>query len=177
MSTLPAALRADCSRCAGLCCVVPAFYATQGFGFDKPAHTPCIHLTSAGRCSIHSERAARGFPGCVHFDCYGAGQRVTQEVLEGTSRWHRSRETAAWAFSAYVSYLALHRLMAALALSEAAACPVLAQKLRAKREQLDELCRTEDARSGLLDIASLRAETASLLREAVGLAPPTRETR
>jgi len=172
MSTLPAALRADCSRCAGLCCVVPAFYAMQGFGFDKPAHTPCAHLTSADRCAIHSERAARGFPGCVDFDCYGAGQRVTQ--LFGDTSWRDSRETAARIFSTYACYLALHRLMAALALAEVAASPLLAERLRAKRDHLDELCRTEDAKSGRLDVAALRAETASLLRETAGRAPADR---
>jgi hypothetical protein len=42
---LPSALRADCSRCAGLCCVVPAFFSVQGFAFDKPAHSTCRYLT------------------------------------------------------------------------------------------------------------------------------------
>src|SRR5215471_14109732 len=113
MSTLPAALRADCSRCAGLCCVVPAFFSVQGFAFDKPAHTACAHLTAADRCAIHADRTARGFPGCVDFDCYGAGQRVTQELFHGTS-WRRSAETAARMFRAYSCCLALHRSMAAL---------------------------------------------------------------
>jgi len=33
--------RADCSRCCGLCCVVPGQMAVQGFRVDKPAETPC----------------------------------------------------------------------------------------------------------------------------------------
>jgi len=167
MSTLPADLRADCSRCAGLCCVVPAFYAVQGFAYDKPAHTACTQLTRNDRCAIHSNRVARGFPGCVGFDCYGAGQRVTQELLAGAS-WRSSPENAARAFAAYESYVALHRLMATLALAETSVPAALAAPLRAKREQLDDLCRTDDAKAGRLDVASLRAETNALLRESAG---------
>jgi len=170
MSSLPAALRADCSRCAGLCCVVPAFYSVQGFAYDKRPHTPCAHLTRADRCAIHAERAAHGFPGCVGFDCYGAGQRVTQELLGGAS-WRSSHEAAARAFTAYSSLLALHRLMATLAVAEATLSPQRAAPLRARREQLDELCRTDDAQSGRLDIASLRSEVASLLRATVARVP------
>ncbi|HEY3438708.1 MAG TPA: pentapeptide repeat-containing protein, partial [Actinotalea sp.] len=34
-------LVADCSRCAGLCCVVPAFVRSADFAITKPAQTPC----------------------------------------------------------------------------------------------------------------------------------------
>ena len=174
MSTLPAALRADCSRCAGLCCVVPAFYAVQGFGFDKPAHEPCAHLTVADRCAIHAERAALGFPSCVGFECYGAGQRVTQEIFPGTS-WRSSAETAARVFAAYSTCVALHRFMAALALAERNASAPLAARLRAKRDELDELCRSEDAKHGRVDIRRVSAEAADLVREALG--EPSRARR
>jgi hypothetical protein len=32
-------LTADCSRCVGLCCVVPAFAASADFAIDQPAGT------------------------------------------------------------------------------------------------------------------------------------------
>jgi hypothetical protein len=160
---LPSSLRADCSRCAGLCCVVHAFAAIQGFGFDKPAHSPCRHLTSSNRCSIHSELRLRGFSGCVAFDCYGAGQRVTEEVLHGAS-WRASPESAAEAFAAYEIFLVLHRLMAMLALAEAALAPSDAESIRRKRAELDEVCRTEVARSGTLDLTAIEGEIYSLIR-------------
>ena len=50
---LPARLKADCSACVALCCVIPPFDASQGFGFDKPAETPCQHLCADHRCGIH----------------------------------------------------------------------------------------------------------------------------
>ena len=162
---LPSSLRADCSRCAGLCCVVHPFAAIQGFGFDKPAHSPCRHLTSGDRCSIHSELRLRGFPGCVAFDCYGAGQRVTEEVLHGAS-WRASPESAAGAFAAYETLLVLHRLMAMLALAEAAlAPPRQRESIRGKRAELDALCRTDAARSGTLDLTAIKSEIFSLIRK------------
>ena len=78
-------LRADCARCAALCCVALAFDRSPLFGFDKPAGQPCRRLTPGGRCSIHAERQARGFGGCVAYDCLGAGQHVTQGLFGGRS--------------------------------------------------------------------------------------------
>jgi hypothetical protein len=167
---LPPELRADCSRCAGLCCVVHAFYSDQGFAFDKPAHSACRHLTRENRCGIHAGLAARGFPGCVAFDCCGAGQRVMQEICSGTS-WRTSDESAVRElFSAYVSSLALHRLMAMLVLAEATLSPPFDARLRQKREQLNELCASAEARNGSLDIATLRKEILGLVMSVSGRA-------
>jgi hypothetical protein len=164
-TTLPAALKADCSRCAGLCCVVPAFYAVQGFGFDKPAHTACSHLGRDQRCTIHAELVSRGFTGCKAFDCFGAGQRVTQELLPGTS-WRTSNDAAARVFAAYTCTYALHRLMAALVLMETTLPRHLADLMREERAQIDELCRSELCRTGRLDTLGLERRTKRLIREA-----------
>jgi Pentapeptide repeats (8 copies) len=87
-------LTADCSRCVGLCCVLPAFAASADFAVDKPAGTPCRHLRADDRCGIHDRLRDRGFPGCVVFDCFGAGQRVTQDTFAGRS-WREDAGTAA----------------------------------------------------------------------------------
>ena len=55
-------LRADCSRCAALCCVVPAFAASADFAIDKPAGVPCPNLQPDSRCGIHESLRPRGFP-------------------------------------------------------------------------------------------------------------------
>lgn len=68
----------DCGSCAALCCVSTSFERSNDFACDKPAGERCQHLTSGDRCSIHAARAHRGFRGCILFDCYGAGQRVTR---------------------------------------------------------------------------------------------------
>jgi len=69
--------RADCERCVGLCCVAAPFQRSADFALTKPAGVPCPHLGTDHRCTIHAQLQERGFPGCVSFDCYGAGQRVT----------------------------------------------------------------------------------------------------
>jgi len=72
---------ADCGRCAALCCIHTTFSRSADFAIDKPAGTPCPHLGSDHRCSIHGQLRSRGFPGCVAFDCYGAGQRIVTRQL------------------------------------------------------------------------------------------------
>ncbi|WP_243470021.1 pentapeptide repeat-containing protein [Klenkia marina] len=83
-------LRADCSRCAALCCVVPAFSRGADFALDKPAETACPNLGADDRCGIHPVLRERGFPGCVVYDCFGAGQHVTQHVWPGLDRGDRA---------------------------------------------------------------------------------------
>lgn len=100
---LPAHLKADCSACVALCCVIPPFDEVQGFGFDKPAETPCHHLCADHRCGIHDDLIGRGFSGCVAFDCLGAGQRLTAQARErfGSADWRERPEVARWLFAAY----------------------------------------------------------------------------
>ena len=74
--------RGDCSRCAGLCCVMLSFDRGPHFAFGKSAGEACGHLTNGHRCAIHDRLAAEGMTGCVRFDCMGAGQLVT-EMFDG----------------------------------------------------------------------------------------------
>ena len=82
MDELPV-LAADCSRCAGLCCVLLPFRAADGFGVDKPGGTPCHHLAEDNLCTIHDRLATSGWVGCTRYDCQGAGQHVTQVTYAG----------------------------------------------------------------------------------------------
>ena len=100
LAVLRADLTADCSRCVGLCCVVPAFAASADFAVDKPAGTPCRHLQADSRCGIHDRLRDRGFPGCTVFDCLGAGQRVTQ-LTTGGADWRSDPQTAATMFAVF----------------------------------------------------------------------------
>lgn len=78
-------LEPDCSNCAALCCVVFAFDKSESFAIDKAAGEVCPNLENCGRCGVFGDRATLGFKGCITYDCYGAGQRVTQEVFNGRS--------------------------------------------------------------------------------------------
>ncbi|MDF2984482.1 MAG: oxetanocin resistance protein [Devosia sp.] len=105
-----AMLRADCARCAGLCCVVLAFDRSALFAEDKPAGTPCIHLGSDCRCRIHASRKQRGYAGCVSYDCLGAGQRATALLIG----------CAATAVEQFEVFAAIHRQHELLTLLHAA---------------------------------------------------------
>lgn len=76
-------LRADCSRCFALCCVVPAFAASADFAISKPAGRSCPNLAADHGCTIHGSLNERGFAGCVVYDCFGAGQHVSQVIFGG----------------------------------------------------------------------------------------------
>jgi len=92
--------RADCNSCCGLCCVVPGFLGVQGFRVDKPAGTPCAHLDDLHRCSIHATRQLHGYMACGGFDCFGAGQWITQSLFKG-GHWTDSPDRARQMFAAY----------------------------------------------------------------------------
>lgn len=94
------ALRADCSQCAGLCCVAPAFTRSADFAIDKPAEQPCPNLTDRFGCTIHSKLRERGFPGCAVFDCFGAGQHVVQTVFAGRD-WRTTPDLASSMFAVF----------------------------------------------------------------------------
>ncbi|RKN37815.1 pentapeptide repeat-containing protein [Micromonospora endolithica] len=111
-SAAPAAgeLRADCSRCAGLCCVAPAFAASADFAVDKPAGRPCPNLRPDSRCGIHPELRDRGFPGCTVFDCFGAGQRVVRVTFGGRD-WRDDPATGQAMFDSFAVVRPLHELL------------------------------------------------------------------
>lgn len=157
---LPAYLRADCAACTGLCCVVPPFDAIQGFGFDKPAHTPCPHLCGDFKCGIHDDLDARGFRGCIVFDCHGAGQRVSQ--LFAGEDWRDSADAAQRMFQAYEIMRGLHDLMALL---YTASVHVPDERLTAELEAIESAC--GGTPPDRIDAAGFQRSTMALLADPV----------
>ena len=76
-------LSADCTNCFGLCCVALPYAKSADFGFDKDGGVPCKSLTKDYRCEIHNNLRTKGFRGCTVYDCFGAGQKVSQHTYEG----------------------------------------------------------------------------------------------
>ncbi len=154
-------LRADCSACSGLCCVVPAFAASADFAISKPPRTPCPNLLADHRCGIHAELRGRGFVGCTVYDCFGAGQRVVQETFGGRS-WRAGPEVAEPMFAVFETVRLLHELLwyldAALARPEA----------RELHPQLARLRAETDALAGA-DVPALLATDAAAQRERVNV--------
>ncbi|MEP7312262.1 MAG: hypothetical protein ABI859_06745 [Pseudomonadota bacterium] len=156
--------RSDCSQCCGLCCVVPAYFSFQGFGADKPAHTPCPKLDHVDRCAIHPMRDAEGYTACARFDCYGAGQWITQTLHPGAS-WRDSPAMAERLFRAYRTCLPLFELAAMLDAAIPLAKCELQPALRAKRDALVAFCSSEALLQDPSAVAQLKREVRELLSE------------
>lgn len=75
--------KADCSSCSGLCCVAFFFSKIDGFPDDKEAGKPCGNLLTDYRCKIHPQLEKQNMKGCLGYDCFGAGQHVTQALYHG----------------------------------------------------------------------------------------------
>lgn len=103
-------LRADCENCFALCCVVPAFSASADFAITKPAGQVCPHLQPDFRCGIHTSLREKGFRGCTVYDCFGAGQKVSQ-VTFGSEDWRREPLAAKQMFQVFPIVRDLHELL------------------------------------------------------------------
>lgn len=159
-------LRADCGRCAGLCCVALAFAASADFAIDKAAGDPCPNLEVDFRCGIHARLRDEGFPGCVAYDCFGAGQHVTH-VTFGGGDWRRTPDVAARMFDAFAVMRQLHELgwYVTEALAMEPARPIRPE-LRRELNAIEALTRADPDGLQAADLAGLRAEAGALLGHA-----------
>ncbi|PEA54063.1 oxetanocin A resistance protein [Bacillus pseudomycoides] len=156
-------LRADCENCFGLCCVALPFAASADFAIDKDGGTPCKNLQSDFRCSIHKNLRQKGFKGCTVFECFGAGQKVSQVTFGGVD-WKESEETAKKMFNVFPVMQQLHEMLSYLteALTLKATLPIH----RELRRSLDETERLSQLSPDLLlelDVPSHRANVNDLL--------------
>ncbi len=103
-------LRADCPSCFALCCVAPTFSASADFAINKPAGHACPHLQPDFRCGIHTGLREQGFRGCTVYDCFGAGQQVSQ-VTYGGQDWRQAPRTAKQMFEVLPIVRDLHELL------------------------------------------------------------------
>lgn len=103
-------LRADCENCFGLCCVALPFTASVDFAVNKDAGKPCSNLQSDFRCSIHKNLRQKGFKGCTVFECFGAGQKVSQVTFEGID-WRTGPEQAKKMYDVFPIMHQLHEML------------------------------------------------------------------
>ncbi|MER6629500.1 pentapeptide repeat-containing protein [Streptomyces sp. NPDC000987] len=160
----PSGLRGDCGRCFGLCCVALPFAASADFAVDKEAGRPCSNLRGDHRCGIHARLRQEGFTGCTVYDCFGAGQKVSQVTFAGQDWRTGSREHARRMFQIFPVVRQLHELLWYLteALTLPAARPVHAE-LRRTLDETERLTRRGPAELAELDVAAHRREVDVLL--------------
>jgi hypothetical protein len=148
-------LEADCASCAGLCCIVPAFAKSSDFAIDKPAGRACPNLRSDHRCGIHERLVVEGFRGCVVFDCFGAGQRITQENPGASLTVVRSLHELMWLLTEALKLGAAQRVH---------------PELREALAEMDHLAGGTPGELAALDIGETRRRVNPLLQEASHLA-------
>lgn len=103
-------LRADCERCFALCCIAPTFSVSADFPITKNAGQACPHLQPDFRCGIHTRLRQQGFRGCAVYDCFGAGQKVSQVTFGGRD-WRQAPRTAKQMFEVFPLMRNLHELL------------------------------------------------------------------
>jgi hypothetical protein len=166
----PDDLRADCAGCFALCCVALPFTASADFAIDKDAGRPCPNLDAGFRCGIHAHLRREGFPGCTVFDCFGAGQKVSQVTFAGRD-WRQDPGTARRMFAVFPVMRQLHELL--WYLTEARTLPAarpLHGELRDMLRRTDRLTRSGARELAGLDVAAHRGAVAALLRRVSELA-------
>ncbi|MFB8136155.1 pentapeptide repeat-containing protein [Streptomyces mirabilis] len=157
-------LRADCGRCFGLCCVALPFTRSADFAIDKDAGTPCQNLRTDSRCGIHTQLREKGFNGCTVYDCFGAGQQVSQVTFAGQDWRTGPRERARQMFDVFPVVRQLHELLWYLneALTLAPARPIHADLRRALAET-ERLTNRSAEELGALDVNAHRQQVNTLL--------------
>jgi hypothetical protein len=156
-------MRADCARCAALCCVALAFDRSPLFAISKANGEVCPNLGANDRCRIHTRRTQMGFAGCVAYDCLGAGQRVTQEVFGGRS-WRQDPARRDAMFRAFATMRRVHELL--LLLHEAGRAPLTAgegEVLRRLRNSLTPEAGWSERTLAAFDVSEAEKEVRAFL--------------
>jgi len=107
-------LKIDCSKCSGLCCVALFCSKMDGFPEDKPAGKPCINLQEDFRCKIHAELIKQKMKGCLGYDCFGAGQKVSQTIYHNAN-WQTDQAKSQEIFDVFLVVFQVHQILYFLA--------------------------------------------------------------
>ncbi|MGF9905846.1 pentapeptide repeat-containing protein [Brevibacillus porteri] len=103
-------LQGDCESCFGLCCVALPFAASSDFAINKDAGKPCSNLQADFRCGVHTKLRKIGFRGCTVYDCFGAGQKVSQVTYSGQD-WRKEPGSAKQMYEVFPIMWQLHELL------------------------------------------------------------------
>jgi uncharacterized protein YjbI with pentapeptide repeats len=158
-------LRPDCARCFALCCTAFGFSRSADFALDKPAGSPCPNNAPDFSCAIHASLRPRGFRGCTTFDCFGAGQNVSQGFFAGKS-WREQPDTKADMFAAFRASRQLHEMLWYLAEARSRTFdPDLSERAGRLQTTIQHAVGGKLQRLLSLDIEDLHAQVRSILMD------------
>lgn len=155
----------NCSQCVGLCCVALTRTRSGGFGADIPAGVPCHHLQPDNRCEIHSRLREEGWPACTVFDCFGAGQQVTQVTFGGRSYWRDDPSSARSMFSTFATMRHLMEMFRLLTEARTLVTSELARRVDELCDELEALVNGSADQVAQADVQGLRGRAGPLLTE------------
>ncbi|MDN5724306.1 MAG: pentapeptide repeat-containing protein [Propionibacteriales bacterium] len=162
-------LVSDCASCFGLCCVALPFAASRDFGADKAAGEPCRNLVGDSGCRIHDQLRETGWRGCTVFECFGAGQQVSQQTYARQS-WRDHPESAGEMFATFAVMRQVQEMRWLVAHAARRSTITTQQARLAQHEtRLADLAASEPAALLATDLAALRGTVAETLREVSAL--------
>ncbi|RXT01925.1 pentapeptide repeat-containing protein [Ammoniphilus sp. CFH 90114] len=155
--------RAECENCFGLCCVALPYAKSADFAIEKDGGTPCRNLQLDYRCGIHKDLRNKGFKGCTVYECFGAGQKVSQ-VTYGGKDWREQPAQAKEMYQVFPIMQQLHEMLhylqEALTYKEAES---IHDELRQVFEETEQLTKLSPEKILKLDLSRHRAVVSPLL--------------
>lgn len=153
-------LASDCGRCSGLCCVALPCTRGREFPEDKPAGVACRQLADDHTCGIHDRLLTLGWRGCTEFECFGAGQQVTQ-VTYGGRDWRADPGEVGRVFAVFAVMRGLHEMRFLLA-DPACAASSYDGEAAALAAELEAAAALAPAELLAVDLGELRARAGDL---------------
>jgi uncharacterized protein YjbI with pentapeptide repeats len=159
-------LSSECESCFGLCCVALPYAKSADFAQDKEGGAPCSNLQGDFRCRIHNNLRTSGYKGCTVYECFGAGQKVSQVTYQGID-WRQIPESAKEMFEVFPIIQQLHEML--LYVNEAMGlkgAEELYHELSAAYENTEQLTFLKPAELLALNIPEIRTSINELLLKA-----------
>nr|WP_062050075.1 pentapeptide repeat-containing protein [Bacillus sp. JCM 19034] len=164
--SIPNHLRSNCTNCFGLCCVALPYAKSADFPYHKDGGSPCRHLRANYSCAIHNHLREKGFRGCSVYECFGAGQKVSQYTYEGKD-WRNHPDKANEMFQVFPRLQQLHEMLLYLhELLNYECIKPLHSEIRQTIDETEQLTNLSPKDILILDIPSHRAQVNVLLLEA-----------
>lgn len=162
-------LKSDCSKCSGLCCTALFFSKIDGFPEDKIAGKPCMNLQKDYQCKIHKNLEENKMKGCIGYDCFGAGQHITQAIYHGQT-WQDIPNQAKEIFDVFIIVFQLYQIRYFLAEAMTIIpAKTLHDEIKSLITEYETMCNYSPKDILLVDIENCRSRANLLLKKACSL--------